>query len=221
MKFGYAWTSGEAPAPPEKRSPPAGNPAKNLNERLPAGAAIPRAALKGSVPMNGATNGLSWAATTEEWAEAAHFFARILAADPEYISHGEIQEGLSPDGKSWAPDLEEGFLAGLGSFGDYRGIAILRDEGGKIAAAASVTWPLESAGAPYATLQDMAVEPALRSQRLGARLLQFVEAEAARRGAMWIFLESGKNNRRAHSFFERQGFGEVSRVFMKPCVPKP
>jgi ribosomal protein S18 acetylase RimI-like enzyme len=171
--------------------------------------------------MDGAKNGLSWAASGEEWAEAAHFFARILVATPEYISHGEIQAGLSQDGKSWAADLEKRFLAGLGSFGDSRGIAILRDESGKIAAAASVTWPLESAGAPYATLQDMAVAPALRSQRLGARLMQFVEAEAARRGAKWLFLESGKDNRRAHAFFERQGFGEVSRVYMKPCAPKP
>jgi hypothetical protein len=38
MKFGYAWTSGETPAPPEKRSPglaaPAGLPAESKLGRL-------------------------------------------------------------------------------------------------------------------------------------------------------------------------------------------
>ena len=167
--------------------------------------------------VNNADMKLSWAGSKEEWAEAAHFFTQTLAADPAYISHGEIQTGLSPDGKSWAPDLESRFLAELGSFNDKRGIALLRCAGGKIAAAANVTWPEETAGAPFATLQDMAVDPAMRSAGLGAQLLRFVEDEAARRGAKFIFLESGKNNRQAHAFFERNGFGEVSRVYMKTC----
>ncbi len=163
----------------------------------------------------------SWAVSHEEWAEAAHFFARILAADPAYISHGEMQTGLSLDGTTWAPGLEKRFLEELGAFDDTRSLALLRGPDGKIIAAANVTWSFEVADAPYATLQDMAVEPSMRSAGLGARLLQFVEEEAVRRGAKWVFLESGKNNRPAHIFFERQGFAEVSHVYVKQCAIKP
>ena len=90
-----------------------------------------------------------WAASKAEWAEAAQFFARVIAADASYISYGEMQTGLSPDGETWAPDLEQRFLAELGSFDGTRGLAIVRDASGKIVAAANVTWSFETAGAPF------------------------------------------------------------------------
>jgi ribosomal protein S18 acetylase RimI-like enzyme len=158
---------------------------------------------------------IAWAANKQEWAEAARFFVRVIAPDPDYISHGEIQGGLSLDGKTWAPDLERRFLDELGELDDARAVAIVREADGAIVAAAYVTWSFEVLDAPFATLQDLAVEPALRSAGLGAKVLAFVEDEVRRRGAKWLFLESGKNNRRAHAFFERYGFGEVSHVFAK------
>jgi hypothetical protein len=39
--------------------------------------------------------------------------------------------------------------------------------------------------------------------------------EAQSRGAAWLFLESGRDNRRAHDFFTRRGFTEISRVFAR------
>ncbi len=162
-----------------------------------------------------------WAAAKADWAEVARFFARVIGTDPAYISHGEIQTGLSLDGKTWAPNLEERFLAELGDFNATRGVCFMRGAGGEIAAAANVTWSLENADAPFATLQDVAVDPAMRSAGLGDRLLRFVENEAVKRGARWIFLESGKNNHDAHAFFERRGYAEVSRVYMKSCSVIP
>ena len=49
---------------------------------------------------------LAWAESEAERRAAAQFFARVVRADPAYISHGEIQWALSPDGVHWAPDLE-------------------------------------------------------------------------------------------------------------------
>jgi GNAT superfamily N-acetyltransferase len=158
---------------------------------------------------------IRWATNKQEWADVARFFARVIGSDPAYISHGEIQGALSLDGKTWAPDLERRFLEELGDYEDTRGIAIMRDSSGTIVSAANVTWSFDVAEAPFATLQDLAVEPVLRSAGLGAQLVAFVEEEARRRGAKWMFLESGKNNHRAHAFFERHGFGELSHVFMK------
>ncbi len=42
-----------------------------------------------------------------------------------------------------------------------------------------------------------------------------VERAAQRRDMDWIFLESGKGNVRAHRFFERHNFHEVSHVFAR------
>jgi GNAT superfamily N-acetyltransferase len=159
---------------------------------------------------------LAWATSKAEWAEAAKFFACVISRDAAYISHGEMQTGLSLDGKTWAPNLEQRFLDELGDLDDTRSLVVLRGAEGQIVAAANVTWSFETADAPFATLQDMAVAPALRAQGAGARLMKAIEDEAVRRGAKWIFLESGKDNHKGHEFFERRGFSEVSRVFVKP-----
>jgi hypothetical protein len=39
--------------------------------------------------------------------------------------------------------------------------------------------------------------------------------KARSRGAAWLFLESGRDNRRAHDFFTRRGFTEISWVFAR------
>jgi ribosomal protein S18 acetylase RimI-like enzyme len=162
---------------------------------------------------------IRWEKGAAAWREAAQFFARVIALDPAYISHGEIQAGLSLDGKTWIADLEARFLSEAtaedpGSPG--WSLAVARDgEHDAIVGAAAVSWDFDTPDAPFAVLQDLAVEPSLRSRGLGAELAAFIEREAKIRGARWLFLESGKDNRRAHHFFERAGFYEVSHVFAK------
>jgi ribosomal protein S18 acetylase RimI-like enzyme len=158
---------------------------------------------------------IGWEQGAAAWAEAARFFARVISADPGYISHGEIQTGLSADGKTWVPDLESRFLVEAAADQNGRSLAVARDARNAIVAAGAVRWNFETEDARFATLQDLAVEPALRSQGLGARMVEFVEREVRARNCAWLFLESGKDNRRAHEFFERAGFHEVSHVFAK------
>jgi ribosomal protein S18 acetylase RimI-like enzyme len=158
---------------------------------------------------------IAWEEAPTAWADAARFFARVIALDPAYISHGEIQTGLSLDGKTWVADLEARFLAAASGERGTSSLALARDAASTIVAAAAVSWNFETADAPFAVLQDLAVEPALRSQGLGAEMVAFVESAAHARGALWLFLESGKDNARAHAFFQRAGFDEVSHVFAK------
>jgi ribosomal protein S18 acetylase RimI-like enzyme len=162
---------------------------------------------------------LSWASSYAEWAEAANFFAAAIQPDVAYISHGEMQTGLSLDGRTWAPNLAARFLKELGEFDETRSVALARDGDGAIVAAVNVTWDTTSAETPFATLQDMAVAPSLREKGIGAAMLGLVKAEADRRKMRWIFLESGKNNHRAHAFFASHGFEEISHVFCLPCGP--
>lgn len=146
--------------------------------------------------------------------EAAAFAARVIGADARYISHGEIQTGLSLDGKRWAPNIAELYAEDFADLGDERELIVTRDEDGTMIGMAIIAWE-HSARRRFAVLEDMAVDPALRSQGIGLQLLRTVEARVAGRGIDWLFLESGLQNHGAHRFFERNGFETVSHVFAK------
>jgi GNAT superfamily N-acetyltransferase len=93
-------------------------------------------------------------------------------------------------------------------------------EGKRMLGTAVVAW---GAGAriEYATIEDLAVAPGLRSQGLGAAMIDAIEAEARRRGAAWLFLESGLDNHRAHAFFIRHDYRPLSKVFGKQLKVAP
>jgi ribosomal protein S18 acetylase RimI-like enzyme len=93
-------------------------------------------------------------------------------------------------------------------------VLVLNGPDGAVVAASIVAWTV-TPRVSFATIEDMAVDPAARSSGLGARMMTAIEAEARRRGMRWLFLESGKDNHRAHGFFERHGFHTVSHVFTR------
>lgn len=146
-------------------------------------------------------------------AKAAAFAGRIIGQNTDYISHGEIQTGLSPDGEVWASNLADLYAH---DFTDLEGrdLLVARSADGEIAAIAIVAWE-ESARRRFAVLEDMAVDPAQRSSGIGGQVVEAVAKRVAERGVEWLFLESGLRNLRAHAFFERHGFEEISHVFAR------
>lgn len=164
-------------------------------------------------PVPDADIQIAWATDPATVRDAALFLARAVRTDTAYISHGEIQQGLSPDGKSWAPDLEQRFLNAAADYDDARSVLVARD-GGVLVGAAIVHWDLDGA-ARFATLEDIAVAPQRRSAGVGDAMFREIERETTRRGGAWIFLESGLQNARAHAFFDRAGFQVVSKMFAK------
>lgn len=161
------------------------------------------------------TETIAWTRDASDLEAAAHFFAKTIAGDDAYISHGEIQQGLSLDGVTWARDLDGRFVKDMREFGADQHLLLCRDAAGAIIAAAIVSWDTSEPDAPFGTLEDLAVAPAHRSTGVGARMTALVETEARERKMKWLFLESGKNNVRAHAFFEHHGFNEISHVFAK------
>ncbi len=147
----------------------------------------------------------------DDTAPAAAFAGQIIGAAPEYISHGEIQTGLSDDGKSWVPDLAARYAEDFADPGD-RDMLVARDEGGDVRAILIIAWE-ENPRRRFAVIEDMAVDPALRSHGIGKMMLQLAEARIRERGVEWVFLESGRENEGAHGFFEREGFEKLSSVF--------
>ncbi|HLW26554.1 MAG TPA: GNAT family N-acetyltransferase [Kiloniellales bacterium] len=158
-----------------------------------------------------------WDKSARTAAAAAKFAARVIGASPEYISHGEIQTGLSLDGTTWSSDLEALYADDFAKLGDERDLLVARDAADKIVAIAILAWE-HSSRRSFAVLEDMTVEMDYRSHGLGARMLEHVEEAVRGHRIDWLFLESGVRNERAHAFFERQGFSTLSQVFAKRLV---
>jgi GNAT superfamily N-acetyltransferase len=152
--------------------------------------------------------------------EAAQFAGRVIGSDPRYISHGEIQTGLSSDGESWADNLADLYARDFADLGEARELLVGRSSDRVIVAIMVVAWE-ETPRRRFAVVEDMAVEPSLRSHGIGERALDLVQARAADRGVDWLFLESGLANHGAHRFFNRNGFRAISQVFAKHVQHEP
>jgi N-acetylglutamate synthase and related acetyltransferases len=144
-------------------------------------------------------------------ADAAAFAGRIIGRDTAYISHGEIQTGLSPDGIHWAGNLSELYASDFADLED-RDLLVVRTEDGMIVAVAVVAWE-ETPRRKFAVLEDMVVDTDQRSGGIGSQVVEAIVERVRARGVEWIFLESGLRNTRAHAFFMRHGFEEISHVF--------
>ncbi|WP_423286023.1 GNAT family N-acetyltransferase [Caldimonas sp. KR1-144] len=64
----------------------------------------------------------------------------------------------------------------------------------------------EMAGAPYGEIKRMYVDPALRGQRIAARLLAALEDAARERGLAIATLETGRDQHEAIRLYERAGY---------------
>lgn len=146
-------------------------------------------------------------------APAASFAGHVIGAAPEYISHGEIQTGLSEDGKSWVEDLGDRYAIDFAELSD-RDLLVARDADGEIVAILIVAFE-QSQRRSFAVIEDMAVAPELRGSGVGKTLLEMAQTRIAVRDIDWVFLESGLNNEPAHRFFANAGFEMVSHVFAR------
>jgi N-acetylglutamate synthase-like GNAT family acetyltransferase len=158
---------------------------------------------------------LTWIEPHSHSSEIATFFADVIAADASYISHGEIQTGLSVDGVNWSPALHNLMAQDFTDLDDERSVVVARNAENALIGAAVVAWTI-TPRVSFATLEDLAVSPEWRKHGVGAKLVEMVEKRARENGIRWLFLESGLNNHNAHAFFERGGFEAISKVFVKP-----
>lgn len=161
------------------------------------------------VPMH-----LSWDKTRDTLSAAAAFASATIGDDTAYISHGEIQAGLSSDAEHWQPDLATLYAEDFSALDDDRDLLTAYDSMGSIVGIAVIAWA-ESSRRRFAVLEDMAIDPARRSTGIGTGLIEAITNRVMERGVDWLFLESGVRNLRAHVFFERAGFKMLSHVFAK------
>jgi GNAT superfamily N-acetyltransferase len=153
--------------------------------------------------------------------ELARFFARN--ADPEYISHSELQgrRALSPG--EWREELPEILEREIeprlaqtqqGIPGPVSNPILVAKDGGTLAGLSFVTFA-GSAPVPFAIVEDLIVDGSCRGKGIGTAILDWIAAEAQARNIRRLFLESGAHNSRAHKLFERNGFQVCSVVMMR------
>ncbi|MBR6886747.1 MAG: GNAT family N-acetyltransferase [Bacteroidales bacterium] len=163
-------------------------------------------------------------AVREDAPALADIFIGHISAHPEYISHGELQmgvgEGFVLDGafvtrpsadarEKWmeyillhidTPSLASVFKA-VSEDGQILGFTVADIE--------------EDGDAPFGMVCDILVSEDCRGKGVGGLLLDSAISWLNGMGVKDIYLESGKDNHKAHHFFEKRGFMHVSQIFKK------
>lgn len=153
-------------------------------------------------------------AAPEETGALGDWAAPRLKAQADYISHGEILSGRSPDGRTWSDDLAATLARDFRACIDSGGAVLVARDGADVLGLCALHRSRE-AGQEIATIEDLLVDAAARGRGTGAALLEAAEALARGQGAQHILLESGIANEAAHRFFGRHGYRAVSKVFLK------
>lgn len=98
-------------------------------------------------------------------------------------------------------------------------LLVVECDGAVIGSAALVIVPnLGHNGAPYALIENVVVDEAMRGQRHGERLLRYMIDEARAAGCYKVVLTSRKSRADAHRFYERLGFAATSEGFRYTLV---
>jgi GNAT superfamily N-acetyltransferase len=165
-----------------------------------------------------------WCGDPQRAGELAAFF--VANVQPTYISHSELQGDRALGPSEWRDGLPELLQREIEPrLHDNRGgtpattsrpVMVIEEEG-VLVALALVTFA-GGQPVPFAVIEDLVVAGAGRGHGVGKEAMDWIAAEATARGIRRLFLESGKDNHRAHHFFEREGFEICSVVMMRSLV---
>ena len=159
------------------------------------------------------------------WADQKELADRIALffsthADSSYISHSELQSGRAIAPGQWHPDLVQIIRAEADKILQHHAsdvppksiaCAWLKNE---LVGIAFVSFAQQNTE-KFATLDDLIVAPTVRGVGLGKQFIDWIAFSVKSFGNKRLFLESGKNNTKAHHFFEKMGFELTSVVMMR------
>jgi GNAT superfamily N-acetyltransferase len=171
----------------------------------------------------GGKTDIAWCRERERARELADFFASNVLSDASYISHSELQGKRALDPQTWRPDLRDILRREIEPRVSKKGALprtrishpIARAEQDSRLVGISFVTFAPRAPKPFAIVEDLVIDPDRRSHGIGKTMLDWIAEQARILGIRRLFLESGLTNKRAHHFFERQGFKPCSVVMMK------
>lgn len=143
-----------------------------------------------------------------------------ISSHPEYISHGEVQMGVAEirirDGKEERVPSPTGrenwkrYIEGKAESADAR---IIKAESEGVMEGFCVAEITDDGAERFGIICDIMVRESSRRKGIGESLLAEAVEWLKYRGIQDIYLESGKENRRAHEFFMKRGFRHISDIF--------
>ena len=141
----------------------------------------------------------------------------VLNMDTSYISHGEIMEGRAIDTENWSPHLATVLRNELAASQSTETLFVfcIRAQNDSSLRAIGLCEVFPDSPNVYAILHDLIIDKDARGQGLGTQLLHAVESTLLHKGISRIYIESGLNNDKAHSFFHKAKFHPISTVSYK------
>jgi N-acetylglutamate synthase-like GNAT family acetyltransferase len=158
---------------------------------------------------------IGWCRDPSKAKTLAHFF--VSNVEPSYISHSELQFGRADQVGTWAANLLEFVTQELTERAQQptnsKSKLVVAERDGAILALSLVTLNRD-VPIRHAIIEDLVVSAPERSAGIGQCMMDWILASVRNEGMQRVFLESGLSNDRAHRFFERNNFHQVSVVMM-------
>ena len=150
---------------------------------------------------------------TEDKEHLVEMFFSMLKTHQDYISHGEIQMGLSYDGKTLAPDAKEKWQQYLERqhSNEKSYIYVLEDK--SVIIGFTLLGIEGDYDCDYGVIYDIFIADSYRGTGASSNLFQHAIDKLKAEGVKDCYLESGVGNHHAHSFFEKKGFKHVSNIY--------
>ena len=150
---------------------------------------------------------------TEDRERLVEMFMEMLQAQQSYISHGEIQMGLSYDGQTLAPDAKEKWQHYLDRHSSSNKSFIYVLEDAEKIVGFTIFGIEDDYDKEYGVIYDILVSDEYRGTGASSKLFQQAMDTLKINNLTDCYLESGVENHRAHSFFEKKGFKHVSNIY--------
>jgi len=165
-------------------------------------------------------------ATKQDIPILADIFWSHINANHQYISHGEIQMGvgiakINNEGNIYTFPAEKGremwFKYISNKIEDTSNSTVFKAETSldshNIITGFCIVEIDEDGSSPFGMLCDLLVIEQYRSHGIGDLLMNEALSWFKNHEISDIYLESGKNNHDAHSFFQKRGFEHISEIF--------
>jgi GNAT superfamily N-acetyltransferase len=140
-------------------------------------------------------------------------FAHNLETYKDYISHGEIQMGISYDGFNLVSDFKQKWERYLErNDNDPKSFIYVCED--NLTLTGFVIFGIEDDyDKEYGVIYDILLTDDCKGKGIGSKLFQTAIDKLKLEGICDCYLESGVNNHNAHLFFEKKGFKHISNLY--------
>ena len=150
---------------------------------------------------------------TEDSEILVEMFCRNLETFKDYISHGEIQMGLSSDGVNLSSDYKEKWRRYLSRHNDDPKSHIYVFENENVIEGFIIFGIENDYDKEYGVIYDILVSDSRKGAGIGNQLFKYAIDIYKSLNITDCYLESGINNHGAHAFFEKKGFKHISNIY--------